>query len=397
MRSAAGIATIAIVAFAGAAAFGQAIGQPAPDLNVPDYFGTKDHLSLDNYRGRILAILFWRDDERSIAALKRLNEIDSQFEKQGVAVIAITTEGKERVEKVSKDNELHYVIGYGGGLFDLFEVSSWPRVYLVDPQGIVVWKGPADDALKAVIADQIERTPPAGLDAAVLQGRYDQAAKLRDDKEIGRAYTIIRGVAEAAAEGSGLAKRAEELKEELEKAAREQLDKVREAVNGKKFDEAAALAAPLEVHFESSDISRDLNEQIDKIRADDDGKSKLSDALREARAMRELDRAAGLENAKEYGRALDAYRAVTETHAGTKAAEEADKAVQRIKTDAAIKKQLAESQAEDEANRWLDIADRYVRLEMKEQAREFYERIVKEHPDSRAAKRARDRLRDLKG
>ncbi len=397
MNAAARFALAAIVASAAAAAFGQAIGQPAPDLNVPDYFGTKDHISLDNYRGRILAILFWRDDDRSLAALKKLNEINSQLENKGVAVLAMTTESRERAEKVIKDNELHYVVGYGPGLFDVFEVSSWPRVYLIDPQGILVWKGPPDDSLKNVIADQVERTPPAGLDAAVLQGRYDQAARLRDDKEIGRAYTIIRGVAEAAAEGSGLAKRAEALREELEKAAREQLDKVRQAVNGKKYEEAATLAAPLQVHFEGSDISRELNEQIDKIRADDDGKSKLSEASREARATRELDRAAGLENAKEYARALDAYRAVTETHAGTKAAEEADKAVERIKSDAAIKKQLAESQAEEEANRWLDIADRYVRLEMKEQAREYYERIVKEHPDSRAAKRARDRLRDLSG
>jgi tetratricopeptide (TPR) repeat protein len=392
------LAAVAIIAFGAGAVLGQAIGQPAPDLNVPDYFGTDEHISLNKYRGQILAILFWRsDDKASTAALKKLNDIQASFVNKGVAVLALSNEGKERAEKAAKEAEVEYLIGYGPGAFDLFELSSWPRVYLLDPQGIIVWKGPPDDGLKDVIADQIERTPPAGLDAAVLQGRYDEAVRLKDAKEIGRAYSIVSSVVEAAAEGGGLAKKAQSLKEELEKASSEALERVREAVRDKKYEEAANLAAALQVHFEGGEIGRDLSEQIDKIRSDDDGKSKLSEALRQARATRELDQAAGLEAAKEYSRALDAYRTITETQAGTTAAAEADKAIERIKSDASIKKHLADGQAEDEAYRWLDIADRYLRLDMKDKAREFYERVVKVHPDSRAAKRARERLRDLKG
>ena len=114
----------------------------------------------------------------------------------------------------------------------------------------------------------------------------------------------------------------------------------------------------------------------------------IREQLEEAEGRLLNDRAEGYEQ-DEY------YEQVLEDHEDTDAAKEAKKRLRRIRRDDEIQKKIAERRAAEEAIRWLDTADRYAGAELYAEARDKYEALIKKHPDTTAARRAKQRLTDL--
>jgi tetratricopeptide (TPR) repeat protein len=370
-------------------AAGQKIGKPAPEVTF-----SNSSFSIESNNGKILVLVFWRsDDQRSIDAIPILNDVYEKLRSKGVVIMALTSEEKDTVQKAKKDLGIRYRTGWSGNWHQTYEVSSFPRAVLIDTVGTVVWKGNPSDDLELRIREQLIRTPTAGSNTAALRTRLSEAEQLSNPDDLGRAFLLAGNVAEVAEEESDIAKKAEKLKEQLEKSAADRLEEVRKALRSSDFEKAGELAAMLGVYFKSAQVGRDAKQEIDRIRADSKGKDAYNKAVKAARAVRQTDVAAAMEKSKQYHRAIEAYQEVVDKYSGAEAAKTAGDAIERIKNDPAVKRHLKSVRADEQADRWFDIGERFDRLDMAKEAKEYYEKVVTTHPDSRAAKRARAKLK----
>jgi peroxiredoxin len=396
MRATLRITALACVALVSSAALAQRVGKPAPEFESSNQFNTKDKVALENFKGKIVVLVFWRTtDSESIDAIATLNEMHKKFRKGGVVVIAHSPEEKEKVESIVKGKEIEYLVIYGDKVHETYKVTSFPRVFLIDTRGVVTWRGHPADELEDRVKEQMRKTPPAGSDEKALRNRLSKAQTLHDSGEHGRAYTLAKDVADVADEAGEIGGRAKTLVEEIEKAARKWLDDARDSIRSGNYEDACRRIAEISVRFAGSDLGADAGEECAKLKGDRSTKSVIRKAIANAKGELQNDQAADLEAGSQYIEALDAYREVTESYADTDAAEVAETAIERIKTDPKIQARIKAARADERANRWLDLGDRFAKVEMYDLARQNYEKIVEQHPKSRAATKAKKRLADL--
>ncbi|MCK4341418.1 MAG: redoxin domain-containing protein [Phycisphaerae bacterium] len=397
------IATVLLVALVATTAAQQrpkkpVIGEMAPEIKLTKRRGDKEGDSLlERYRERILVLFFFRsDDSASVEAIPLLNKIHKDLGKKGVVIIGISTEKTKNVESFAKGKEVEFLCYTGAeGIQHMYYVSAFPRVYLIDTGGILVDHFHPLDDLEEKILTQIRKTPPLGADPATLGKRLAQARGALSGKKYGKAYTYAKDVNILAEKGSDLEEQSGELIEQIEEAAEEWLQEARQAARKKEYEEACRILAELSIRFEGTEIGDDADKEISRLMGDRELKPKLNKAKDNARGEWINDEAAELLAGKRYLEAIKRYREVIELYPDTNAAQAAEKEVDRVNEDPKAQKRIAELRAEEEADRWLDIGDRYARIKLYNQAREYYERVRAEHPTSPAASKAKQRLDDL--
>jgi hypothetical protein len=382
-----------------------AIGERAPELAAAGWINYSGTPKLERFRGRVVVLFFFRTDDASAELIPAVSDAYKTFTRLGVVIIGLTPQKKEQVDSLVKAKELKFIVGYGVDTVTRYEVSSFPKVYLLDTAGLLVQRFHPGDDLEGRLRAQLRKTPPAGADAAGLERRLEQAKTALKEAEYGRAYTLALDVSKLAEKDSGPAKAAVELTKKIEDAARKWLEEAKAAVkaaaapNAKdadsKYDRACELLAQLSVRFAGADLGRQADDEVARLMGDARLKPKLRSAINNAKAQLILDQAAQEEASSRYLEAFRLYRSVTEEFGETDAAKQADTALDRLRSDPKLQDSIKNIRMEEEAERWLDLGDRFTKLEMYGQAREYYERIVERHGDTRAAPKAKERLAKL--
>lgn len=390
------VPVLALLLFAAPAA-AQRVGKPAPEINAPNYFGDEEHISLAKLKNKIVVLVFFRtNDSASVDVLPPLQKIHKDYRRRGVEIIAFTPETeREKVENLMKGKELTFRVIFGGNLHELYEAPAFPHAYLIDTGGIIVWRGHAGDGLEERIKAQMRKTPPAGSETAALRAKLQKAEQLQSRDDIGRAYTLAREVADLAEKDSEMAEKSKTLKEKLEKAAAETLTRARDLAKKEDFEKAGELLAMLSVRFEGTDVARDADAEVARLRGSGTVKTALRKAIENAKGEVHNDIAAQLESEKRYREAINAYKQTTENHVDTPAAKAAQAAIDRINSDASVQAELNKYRSEEEAERWLDLGERFVRVQLYDLAKVQFEKVIKTHPDSSAATKARKSLEKL--
>lgn len=397
MQAFAKVLAAAVVLAAGvAAAPAQKIGKPAPEINAPNYFGSEEHISLAKYKGRVLVLIFWRTtDPMSIDAIPTLNSIQKKLSKSGVVIIAHTSEEREKVENVVKGKEIQFTVSYGGDLDRVYNVSSFPQVFIIDPQSVLVWRGhPADD-LEERIKKVLEKHGLGASNTQTLKRRLTAAQQALDKNEPARAYSLARSVSDVAEKDSPPAQQAKSIMNKAVEAADKQLAKFRDTAVAGRDDESIRIVAEISVRMAGADPAKTADNEISKLRSDSKTKAKIKTAVETAKGELRMDEAADLESLKQFSAALAAYKEVTEKYPDTDAAKKAKEAIDRINGDKSVQREIADSREREKADRLLDLADRMVRVEIFDLARTMYERVIAEHPSSEAAQKAKSRLESL--
>jgi len=390
------LAAAVVLTAAAAVSPAQKIGKPAPEINAPNYFGSEEHISLAKYKGRVLVLVFWRTtDPASIDAIATLNAIHKKLAKSGVVIIAHTTEDREKVESVSKGKQIQYTVAYGGDLDKVYNVSSFPQVFIVDPQSVLVWRGhPADD-LEERIKKVLDKHGLGASNVQTLKRRLSAAQQALEKNEPARAYSLAKSVSDVAEKDSQPAQQAKGIMNKAVEAADKQLAKFREVAVASRDDESIRVVAEISVRMAGSDPAKTADNEISKLRSESKTKAKIKTALDTAKGELRMDEAADLESLKQFSAALSAYKEVTEKYPDTDAAKKAKEAIDRINSDKSVQREIAEAREREKADRLLDLADRLARVEIFDMARTMYERVIAEHPGSDAARKAKARLESL--
>jgi peroxiredoxin len=384
-------------AAAGSAHAQSLIGRQAPDLEIEQLTGRKEKVTLDRFKGRIVVLIFWRvNDAASLDAIPTLNNIHKNFSKGGLVLIGVSPDETQQVESVINGRGITFrvAVATGAGALRDWQIGAYPSAYILDTRGVVVWRGHPADELEDRIREQLRRTiGDAG--ANPLESRLRRAQQFQDRKEYGRAYSITKEVVDITEEGDSVGDKARGQARKLEESADKWLDEARETEKKGEIDKACRIFAEVSVRFAGSDVAGKADTEIGRLRGERDTKHPMRQALDNARGELRNDQAADAEAIKQYTEALEIYNEVVEKFPDTEAAKVAQKAIDRIAGDPAVLANIKAIRAEDQAQRWLDLGDRFAAVEMYDLARQYYEKVIAEHPRSTAATKAKARLKDL--
>ncbi|GEM_PF-949885 len=372
-----------------------AIGQPVPELSADGWVNFNGTPSLDHFRDRIVVLFFFRTDDNSADSIPTVGEAHKNLSQLGVVIIGLTPEKKEAVDRIVKAKNIKFPVGYGVSTEERYQVASFPKVYLLDTAGILVNRFHPDDELEERIRAQMRVTPPVGTDPQTLKSRFEQARTAYKNREYGRAYTLAVAVSKLTEKDSSLGKSVSELLKQIEEGARKWLEEAKAAARSGDYDKACRIVAEISVRFAGSEVGSEADGERGRLMGDGKVKPKLLTALENAKGQLVNEQAAEQEAAGRYLEAIRLYRTVSEQHPQTEAASAADKAIERINADPKAQEAIRSLRADEEADRWLDIANRFASVEMYDKAREFYQRIIDTHPEARCAARARQQLAQL--
>lgn len=123
------------------------LNQPAPEFTLPD-FDDRIHL-LSDYRGRIVLINFWSAECPHSERTDHL--IAKWFQDWGQDVTWLTiasnaNESDELIAGAACQRDLPVVLRDADhSVADRFEAQTTPHVFVVDPQGVLRYRGAVDD------------------------------------------------------------------------------------------------------------------------------------------------------------------------------------------------------------------------------------------------------------
>jgi peroxiredoxin len=123
------------------------LNQPAPEFELPDLQGVLHRLS--DERGKIVIVNFWsaecphseRTDRYILSLLEQWNG-----EVVMLSIAANRNESAQMVAEAAKTRRIPRVLLDAGHVVaDLYEALTTPHIFLVDREGILRYRGAADD------------------------------------------------------------------------------------------------------------------------------------------------------------------------------------------------------------------------------------------------------------
>lgn len=408
MKSTIRISLLLLAGLVSNASLAQKVGDPAPDIEFKegDQNRGESRFIVKDYRGRIVLMFFFRStDPVSLDAMGIISSIMSNYSGRGVFVHAITPEKREQAEGPMKAKGFEPTsFGWGPAFQEIYNITSYPYVIIVDPQGIIAWKGHPFNDLEGVLNEQIRRTPPLGAAEEALQRMLKRAQEFHDQGEYGKAMTIAQSVMRVTDKAGNMHEQANSLREKLIEAAKKWLEEAREAKRSGDNKKACRIVAEVSVRFETEakegaekELAAEAATEVGRLRSENATKEMMDKELDNSRGELKNAEAFDMEELQDYPAAIRIYRQVMDKYKNTEAARSAKAAIDRLTGDPKIKAFIDTRRKAQQAERWYDIGERYLRAKMDEQAKETFEMIIREHPRTAAAARAKEALKKLSG
>lgn len=379
----------------------QEVGEEAPDIEFRESEqDTKTSSLLKDAKNRIQVLVFWRTiDPGSVELLSKLNDLHEKYYRRGVRILALTDEKKEKVERITKAKELKISQAWEVDPEAPYRFPAPSYAYIIDPNGRIAYaRFHAEDDLEGKIKEVIRRTPPLGSDPESLQKRMVRMQEFLTKGELGRAYTLAKELEASLEDGDAdTRKQIAELLKQIEEGGQNWLKEAREDIEAKKYQKASEKLATISVRFVGSELKSEADRELGRLQGDNYTKGIARKAIDNAKGELRIDDALDLEGLSppQYLAAREIYTQVIDEYEGTDAAKDAQKAIDRISSDPAVRREIEAYQATQQANRWYDLGERFARVGMYDLARENFEKVISDYPKEEAAERARERLTSL--
>lgn len=113
------------------------VGKPGPQFQVEGWISPKPELE-----GKFLLIDFWATwCGPCLRAMPHLNELHAEFKDQ-LTIVGLSNESRAKVEAMKSPVMDYYsAIDTQGRMAGFFQIRSIPHIVLLNPQGVVLWKG----------------------------------------------------------------------------------------------------------------------------------------------------------------------------------------------------------------------------------------------------------------
>lgn len=392
----------------------QVLGKPIPEFDVPEgreSNAKKKHYAFtDRYQGRVVLCYFWRTSSLECTeGFKQLADLAKKYHSKGLRIVSFCADSSERFDAAIKAISTNVDFAdkfFGTGALkvqeDYFGAMSQPEVALLDPRAVLVWRGSLRDGLDAAVADLIERTKPAAGNEEEQKRRLRLAEKYASQGEYGKAYTVAMRLQKVTETDNQTQGKARGISEKAIESASKWLKDGLEAEKSDNVEKAARIVAEISVRFggkddegKTLDVAKEADNEIGRMNGDRKYKEPIRDAIDNAKGEFQFDLADEYEQQGWFDEAVETYTKITEDFKKTKAAKAAQEALARIAGDKAIQARIAEGRLDENARRWLEMGNRFAAAQLYTQAREQYERVLKDAPKSTVIQKAKEALGKL--
>lgn len=122
---------------------------------------------------------------------------------------------------------------------------------------------------------------------------------------------------------------------------------------------------------------------------------KVTGSLGQVAAKSAYKKARKLHKKKKYSKALKAYEKIVRKHKGTPYADKASARIDKIKSNPEIMAKIRKADAKKKCETWLNTAQTLAGMGKKNEAAEYYQRVIDEFPESKYAETAKVELANL--
>jgi thiol-disulfide isomerase/thioredoxin len=151
-------------ALVGARAFGgggPALGAAPPEIKAEGWLNADGGkpVALADLHGKVVVVEFWATwcppCRKSIPHLQALYE---KHKADGLVIIGLSDEPKDKVEPFAKKMNMGYVVGFGSNTGEAYGVEGIPTAFVIGADGKLVWSGhPMDDKFEKTLEQLLEK------------------------------------------------------------------------------------------------------------------------------------------------------------------------------------------------------------------------------------------------
>jgi thiol-disulfide isomerase/thioredoxin len=181
---------IVVIAVATTPLLAVEVGDKAPEIKASDWYNLPSGMKTlkpAQLSGQIVMVEFWATwcgpCRRSIP---HLNEVNSKYKSRGVILVSLSDETDSKVAPFIKQNNMQYIIGCGAeSVARAYGVEAIPAVFLIDPDGVIAWKGNPSSVeyeLDKLLKDKPPRQKGFLADMSA-EDSLKKAKKLYEDKK----------------------------------------------------------------------------------------------------------------------------------------------------------------------------------------------------------------------
>lgn len=208
-------------------------------------------------------------------AWPHLKEVDAEFGKQGLRVLALSDEEQSAVEPYVDQMDLPFLVASGSSSGDAYGVTGIPHTFLIDAQGTLVWEGSPGDLSKATIKKALKGAKRPKVDhlSVRMEGevdkRVEKARDLAADGDLAPALKEIETILADPKSEEAQKKGATELKQAIEIHAQRLAAQAEKLLKAREVQRAVTVLEDVAAAMPGSEVGADAKKRLAAVASDE--------------------------------------------------------------------------------------------------------------------------------
>jgi len=263
-------------------------------------------------------------------------------------------------------------------------VNSIPQTFIISPDGDVLWRGhPAE--IDAPLEAAFKNHPPQLVDPKVLQqakDSLDQVDKALADQQPAKALKLLAGVPDAAKLDGDVAARSAADSDQLQQFGNSELSRIDPLIQSQQYAVAIQKLRELSSAFAGTPVAASAKTKLSELGSNPKVKAALDAERFEKEAADALAIANQLKTAKKDDLAYAQFKTVVKGYPNTAAAAEAAVVVKAYESNTAFMTAYNNKANTKKAESLLLMADNYRLMGNADKAREKYQQVLADFPNT---------------
>jgi thiol-disulfide isomerase/thioredoxin len=374
-----------------------------PSLHFKDFL-TQKSVDLTDLHGKIVVVDFWATwCKPCMAEADHLVAVNTKYADKGVQFLGISLDSDSQALKTVM-TERKFVwpmsfegLGWDGSIPKAWGITGIPQTFVISPDGEVLWRG-FPQQIEAALDKALIDHPPQLVDPKTLaQAKtiLDQAEKDLTNQQPAKALKLIASFPEAAKLDGAVASRLKTVIDQLQDFGNGELTAIDPLIASGQYADAIQKLRDLSQAFNGTAVATAARTKLASLGSDPKVQKVLETEKTEKAAADQLVVANRLKAEKKDELAYPRFKAIVKSFPNTAAGNEAAGDVKSYEADTAFIARINQKSNAKKADSMMSMADNYRAAGNTAQAREKYQAVVDQFPNSTWAAAASKALADL--
>ncbi|MFH1747383.1 MAG: redoxin domain-containing protein [Planctomycetota bacterium] len=384
-------------------------GTYAPDIEAEDWMNTEggEPISLSELRGMVVVLYFWvswhAGGENLIPMINQVENHPRLGRRRGVFIMGVTESDRSRVEEMVEEERIFFPIALESKAHEEYEINSFPRVVVIDPEGKIAYTGwPGQDRgeeFVTQILDVIANVPPTRThprEAAECQRYLERARDYIRAADYKAAFQVARNAHQRALTGDQLKTKCQDMLDLIEALGRDQLATGLQLVDNKDYEGGVTYLRDVMRLFRGMQSSKTAKRRLKSLEERYPEVKRVLESLKHHAEARGLLAAArdDLWN-RSFGPACETLERLLKDYDDTEIAASARIILDRMEKNQTIMGYVRDHKASRDCTNWMGQARSFKRVGNFSKAKEYFRKVIDEHPNTIFAEEAYRELAEL--